>query len=56
MSSVQEERITAFLARIEGETLGRMLDYLSTELTHALLTPKVSAEMNKKNLLSKKSI
>jgi hypothetical protein len=38
---VQEERITAFLDRLEGETLGRMLDYLSTELTHSLLTPKV---------------
>ena len=38
----QEERINAFLDRLEGETLGRMLDYLSTELTHALLTPKVS--------------
>ena len=35
-----EERIDEFLARIEGETLGRMLDYLSFELTHSVITPR----------------
>ena len=37
----QEEFINSFLERLEGETLGRMLDYLSTELTHSAVSPQV---------------
>ena len=31
----KEDYITSFLDRLEGETLGRMLDYLSLQLTHS---------------------
>ena len=36
----KEDFINAFLDRLEGETLGKMLDYLSCELTHSAITPK----------------
>ena len=42
----KEDFINAFLDRLEGETLGKMLDYLSSELTHSAITPKARDIMN----------
>ena len=36
----KEDNINSFLDRLEGETLGRMLDYLSSELTHSAVSPQ----------------
>ena len=35
-----EDRIEEFLSRIESDTLGKMIDYLSFELTHSVITPR----------------
>ena len=42
----KEDFINAFLDRLEGETLGKMLDYLSCELTHSAITPKARDMMD----------
>lgn len=36
----KEGFINSFLERLEGETLGRMLDYLSSELAHSAVSPQ----------------
>lgn len=35
-----EDRIEEFLSSIESDTLGKMIDYLSFELTHSVITPR----------------
>lgn len=36
----KEDYINSFLDRLEGETLGRMLEYLSSELTDSATQPR----------------
>ena len=43
----KEDFINAFLDRLEGETLGKMLDYLSCELTHSAMTPSARDMIDK---------
>ena len=47
----KEDYINSFLDRLEGETLGRMLDYLSSELEQSatqVVLQKVPSEANPK--------